>query len=128
MYKQLSEGVHMVRKIYILGGAQTDFSRNLSREQQTLFDLFKESVLAALEDANLTPKEIEVGHIGNFVAELFSGQGMLGGFFGHVEDGFYGLPSSRHEGACASGSLAILAALPPGTLRINSIPVTHAVS
>ena len=111
MYKQLSEGVHMVRKIYILGGAQTDFSRNLSREQQTLFDLFKESVLAALEDANLTPKEIEVGHIGNFVAELFSGQGMLGGFFGHVEDGFYGLPSSRHEGACASGSLAILAAM-----------------
>ena len=101
----------MTGKIYILGGAQTDFSKNVSRANENLFDLFKESVVAGLEDARLEPKDIEVGHIGNFVAELFTGQGMLGGYFGHVDEGFYGLPSSRHEGACASGSLAVLAAM-----------------
>ena len=52
-----------------------------------------------------------MGHVGNFVAELFTGQGMLGGYFGHVHPDFSGMPSSRHEGACASGSLAILAAM-----------------
>jgi acetyl-CoA C-acetyltransferase len=101
----------MKHKIYILGGAQTDFSKNYCRAEETLYDLFSESVTTGLVDANMEPKDIEVGHIGNFVAELFTGQGMLGGFFGHVHPDFYGLPSSRHEGACASGSLALLAAM-----------------
>ena len=67
--------------------------------------------MAGLQDAHLEPKDIEVGHVGNFVAELFTGQGMLGGYFGHVHPDFFGMPSARHEGACASGSLAILAAM-----------------
>jgi len=102
---------HMQKKIYILGGAQTDFSENWSRANKSLFDLFSNAVLAGLENANLAPKDIDVGHVGNFVAELFTGQGMLGGYFGHVHPDFSGMPSSRHEGACASGSLAILAAM-----------------
>lgn len=99
------------RKIYILGGAQTDFSENWSRSNKSLFDLFSAAVLAGLEDAKLEPNDIDVGHVGNFVAELFTGQGMLGGYFGHVHPDFSGMPSSRHEGACASGSLAILGAM-----------------
>ncbi len=101
----------MAHKIYILGGAQTDFSENWSRANKSLFDLFSEAVLSGLEDAAVEPKDIGVGHVGNFAAELFTGQGMLGGYFGHVHPDFSGLPSSRHEGACASGSLAILSAM-----------------
>lgn len=101
----------MKNKVYILGGAQTDFSQNWSRSGKSLFDLFSFTVLAGLEDAALEPKDIEVGHVGNFVAELFTGQGQLGGYFGHVHSDFSGMPSARHEGACASGSLAILAAM-----------------
>ncbi|MGJ8562791.1 MAG: acetyl-CoA acetyltransferase [Alphaproteobacteria bacterium] len=101
----------MRNKIYILGGAQTDFSQNWSRSNKSLFDLFSTAVLAGLEDAHLDPKDIDVGHVGNFVAELFTGQGMLGGYFGHVHPDFSGMPSARHEGACASGSLAILSAM-----------------
>lgn len=101
----------MKNKIYILGGGQTDFSQNWSRSNKSLFDLFSQAVLAGLQDAHLEPKDIEVGHVGNFVAELFTGQGMLGGYFGHVHPDFFGMPSARHEGACASGSLAILAAM-----------------
>lgn len=98
-------------KIYILGGSQTDFSENWTRSDRTLFDLFSHSVLSGLEDAQVQAADIEVGHVGNFVAELFTNQGMLGGFFGHVDSDFSGMPASRHEGACASGSLAILAAM-----------------
>lgn len=98
-------------KIYVLGGAQTDFAENWTRAKRSLFDLFSHGVLAALEDANVDAADIQVGHVGNFVAELFTHQGMLGGFFGHVHKDFSGMPASRHEGACASGSLAILAAM-----------------
>ena len=101
----------MSQAIYILGGHQTDFSANWTRNGKSLFDLFSESIRTALEKTRLDAKEIEVGHVGNFVAELFTGQGMLGGFFGHVHPDFSGMPSARHEGACASGSLAILAAM-----------------
>ena len=101
----------MQKKIYILGGAQTDFSQNWSRANKSLFDLFSGAVTAGLQNAKLEPKDIDVGHVGNFVAELFTGQGMLGGYFGHVHPNFSGMPASRHEGACASGSLAILAAM-----------------
>ncbi len=101
----------MSSDIYILGGAQTDFARNWTREGQSLFDLFAEAVRAGLSTTKLDAADVEVGHVGNFVAELFAGQGILGGFFGHVDEGFIGMPSARHEGACASGSLAVLAAM-----------------
>lgn len=98
-------------KIYILGGYQSDFSKNWDREGQTLFDLFSHSVLSALEATKVDARDVEVGHVGNFVAELFTGQGMLGGFFGHAHPDMAGMPASRHEGACASGSLAIMGAM-----------------
>ncbi len=101
----------MTKPVFILGGAQTDFSKNWTRDNRTLFDLFSHTVISGLESAKLEPKDVEVGHVGNFVAELFTGQGMLGGFFGHVHPDFAGMPAARHEGACASGSLAALAAM-----------------
>ncbi|MEE3236914.1 MAG: acetyl-CoA acetyltransferase [Pseudomonadota bacterium] len=101
----------MTQKIYMLGGAQTDFAENWSRSNKSMFDLFSDGVLAALANTRLEPKDIGVGHVGNFVGELFTGQGMLGGYFGHVHPDFSGMPASRHEGACASGSLAVLAAM-----------------
>lgn len=101
----------MTNDIYILGGYQTDFARNYAREGLTIFDLFKDGVEGAFATTALDPEEVEVTHVGNFVGELFTGQGMLGGFLGHVHPGLAGIPASRHEGACASGSLAILAAM-----------------
>ncbi|WP_379548077.1 acetyl-CoA acetyltransferase [Qipengyuania sp. DSG2-2] len=101
----------MAGNVYILGGHQTDFSQNYSREGRTIVDLLSDGVNGALAAAALDPEEIDVAHVGNFVGELFTGQGMLGGFLGHVHPALAGVPASRHEGACASGSLAILAAM-----------------
>lgn len=97
--------------IYILGGHQTDFSRNWQREQKLLFDLFSECVTEGLSAAQLDPKDIQVGHVGNFVSASYTGQAHLGGFFGHVDPSLAYLPASSHEAACASGSMAILAAM-----------------
>jgi acetyl-CoA C-acetyltransferase len=97
--------------IYILGGSQTDFARNWAREGLGLFDMFAETLREAVANAGLEPGQIEVGHVGNFVAELFAGQGLIGGFFGHVFPELAMLPTSRHEAACASGSIAILSAM-----------------
>ncbi|MFT6050451.1 MAG: acetyl-CoA C-acetyltransferase [Halioglobus sp.] len=97
--------------IYILGGSQTDFARNWAREGYELYDLFSDSLQEAVENADLEPGQIEVGHVGNFASELFAGQGLIGGFFGQVYPELADLPTSRHEAACASGSAAILAAM-----------------
>jgi acetyl-CoA C-acetyltransferase len=97
--------------VYILGGEQTDFSRNWAREELSLFDLFSETLAAATSKVGIEPTQIEVAHIGNFVGELFCGQGILGGFVGHVYPELVGIPTSRHEAACASGSMAALAAM-----------------
>jgi acetyl-CoA C-acetyltransferase len=97
--------------IYILGGAQTDFARNFTREGLGLFDLIREAVQAGLADAALSPGEVQVGHIGNFVAELLNRQSHLGGLLIEAEPGFRDLPVMRHEAACASGSMAVLSAM-----------------
>ena len=97
--------------IYILGGSQTDFARNWAREGLGLYDMFAETLREAVVNADIEPGEIEVGHVGNFVAELFAGQGLIGGFFGHVFPELAMLPTSRHEAACASGSIAVLSAM-----------------
>ncbi len=97
--------------IYILGGSQTDFARNWSREGLEIFDMFSETLVAAVANAGIEPAQIEVGHVGNFVAELFARQGLMGGFFGMVYPELASLPTSRHEAACASGSMAILSAM-----------------
>jgi len=96
--------------VYILGGWQTDFASNWARQDMDLADAFSEVVGNGLDSVGLDPKDIETGHVGNFVSELFAHQGLLGGFFGLVHPDFDGLPTARHEAACASGSVAILAA------------------
>ena len=96
--------------VYVLGGWQSDFAANWAREGKELADAFAEAVGQGLAAVDLEPADVETGHVGNFAAELFAGQGLLGGMFGLVHPTFDGLPTARHEAACASGSVAILAA------------------
>ena len=101
----------MTTPIYILGGTQTDFARNWDREDLDIYQMFKQTLDSALSSAGLEPEQIEVGHVGNFVGELFTGQGQLGGFFAEAHPELNSIPTSRHEAACASGSIALLAAM-----------------
>ncbi|MBW2245352.1 MAG: acetyl-CoA acetyltransferase [Deltaproteobacteria bacterium] len=97
-------------EVYVLGGYQTDFGRNWTKENKHFSALMRESVLGALERTEIAPEEIESAHVGNFAAGLYCMQGHLGAFFTEAHPAFSGLPTGRHEAACASGSIAILAA------------------
>jgi len=99
------------QRIYILGGTQTDFSRNWARENLSVYDMFADILKQGLESSQLDAADIQVGHVGNFVGDLFCGQAQMGGFFGHVDPALTYLPASRHEAACASSSMAILSAM-----------------
>lgn len=100
----------MTSSVYILGGDQTDFARNTAREGSGMFELLREAVLGAVAVARVESTEIESAHVGNFVGELFTGQGHLGGMFAAIDPALYGIPAARHEAACASGGIAMLAA------------------
>jgi acetyl-CoA C-acetyltransferase len=100
----------MAAPIFVLGGYQTDFARNWSKENKHIVAMLREVVAGGLEATGVDPKAIDVAHVGNFAAELYAMQGHLGAFLVDTDPAFSGLPTSRHEAACASGSIAILAA------------------
>lgn len=98
----------MTSSVYILGGYQTDFARNWRKEESNLREIMGEAVQGALEATGLAAHDIDTAHVGNFAGELYAKQGQLGGFFAEIDPDFGGLPTSRHEAACASGSISIL--------------------
>lgn len=101
----------MSTAIGILGGYQTDFSENWATLGRTAFDALGEAVLGALDDARIDPDQVDAFEVGNFVGELFLGQGQLGGMVASIHPAFAGKPGARHEAACASGSIAVLSAV-----------------
>ncbi|WP_339860771.1 acetyl-CoA acetyltransferase [Paremcibacter congregatus] len=100
----------MSGKIYLLGGHQTDFATNWLRQDREIFDVFRDTLNQGLNNCGLDYDDLDCGHVGNFNGELFNHQGIMGGYFGMVDPKLSGLPTGRHEAACASGSIALLAA------------------
>ncbi|GGZ64034.1 acetyl-CoA acetyltransferase [Paraglaciecola chathamensis] len=101
----------MSQYIYLLGGAQTDFGRNWAKEQKDIYALFEACLQDGLCQTKIDPSDVDVAHVGNFVADLFTGQSQLNGFFAHAEPAFGNIPTMRHEAACASGSMALISAM-----------------
>lgn len=104
--------------IYILGGSQTDFQRNWTKEGKNVIALLRENIFDALDKIEMSIEDIEMLKarnkiaifVGNFIAEDYLNQGHLGALLTEVDSIFYGIPSARYEAACASGSVAIDAA------------------
>jgi acetyl-CoA C-acetyltransferase len=97
--------------IWILGGYQSDFARNLTREGRDFADLTSELVTETLAAAKVEPSDVEVIHLANAFGEMFARQAHLGAMPATVNAGLWDTPASRHEAACASGSVATLAAI-----------------
>jgi acetyl-CoA C-acetyltransferase len=95
----------------ILGGYQSDFARNLAREGLGVGELVKEIVTNTLARAGVGPEQVESLHVGNAFGQLYTGQGHLGAMPATVVPELWGVPAMRHEAACASGSIATLAAM-----------------
>lgn len=97
--------------MWILGGYQSDFARNLAREDRDFADLTREIVDQTLAEAMIDAADIDVVHVANAFGEMFARQGHLGAMPATVHEGLWGTPATRHEAACASGSVAALAAM-----------------
>ena len=105
-------------KVYVLGGAQTDFERNWKKEGKGMVAILKEVMADGLAHAGLSFDDVKALNgdnrvacfVGNFIAEKYVDQGHLGAFLTEVDPAFYGVPSARYEAACASSSVAIDAA------------------
>lgn len=101
----------MSESVWIVGGYQSDFSRNVSREGLEVSDLVAEVARGALDAAGIDLGRVGVVHVGNAFGQVYTGQGHLGAMPATVLPELWGVPATRHEGACASGSLAVLAAM-----------------
>ena len=108
-----------MEKAYILGGAQTDFERNWHKEGKNMIALLREALRDGLSECDLSFSDIQelnkankvACFAGNFIAEKYVEQGHLGALLTKVDEAFYGVPSARYEAACASGSVALDAAI-----------------
>jgi acetyl-CoA C-acetyltransferase len=116
---QQGKGGKVMKKTYILGGAQTDFERNWTKEGKNVIALLKEVVADGFMETGITFEDIKelnkenrvACFVGNFIAEKYISQGHLGGLLTEVDPAFYGIPSARYEAACASSSVALDAAI-----------------
>lgn len=105
-------------KIKIIGQAITQFGELWS---WSLEDLLSEAMTKALTDANLEPQSIEAIFVANMSAGMMENQVHLGALASQILSQLPGYtvgrgskrqpaPAFRIEGACASGSLALLVA------------------
>lgn len=101
----------MSSPVFILGGYQTDFARGYAREGLDISDMMREAIEGALNDAQVDVADVETVHVGNAFSELQRQQGHLGALAIQVVPELWGRPAMRHEGACASSSLAVLSAM-----------------
>ncbi len=96
---------------FVLGGHQTDFSRNFAREGVDLALVVGDTIDEALDAADLDAGDVEAIHVGNAFGELFVQQAQMGALPATARPALWGVPAARHEAACASGSVALLAAM-----------------
>ncbi|MGI8937354.1 MAG: acetyl-CoA acetyltransferase [Iamia sp.] len=101
----------MTNGVWILGGSQTDFARSVAKEGLEIDALVGEATRDALDEAGVGAERIDVIHVGNAFGPLLTGQSHLGAMPATVDERLWGKPASRHEAACASGSIAILSAM-----------------
>lgn len=106
-------------KVYVLGGAQTDFERNWYKEGKNVIALLREVLEESLKSCGMSFSDVSelnkknkiACFVGNFIAEKYIDQGHLGALLTEVDSAFYGVPSARYEAACASGSVALDSAI-----------------
>jgi acetyl-CoA C-acetyltransferase len=97
--------------VWIIGGYQSDFARNFTKESLEIGDLVRETTTGTLAEAGVSPAQVEVIHVANAMGEFYVKQGHLGSMVASVVPDLAGVPSTRHEAACASGGVAVLAAM-----------------
>lgn len=87
-----------MREVAVLGVGQSQFGK---LPERSVTDLGREAVLAAIKDAGIKPKEIQVAHTSRMVDAVVTGQTIL------KEVGVTDIEMINVENACAGGSTAV---------------------
>lgn len=93
-----------MREVAILGVSMTKFGKLLGT---SLRDIAAEAILAAVKDAGISLKDIDMAHVGNGLQGLITGQEGIRGQILLQEVGLGGIPVINVENACASGTTAL---------------------
>jgi acetyl-CoA C-acetyltransferase/acetyl-CoA acyltransferase len=92
-----------LRKVAIVGTGHTPFT---FATEKTSIELFSEAAMDAINEAKLTPKDIQALYLGNCLGDFTEGQAMIQSYAAN-DIGAFHIPATRFEGACASSSLAV---------------------
>ena len=112
------------RRVFIVGGDHSGFIGKFhpdfiwkghpdfgKRQNPSLEQHLKTAVVRALEKTGVPAAAVQKGYVGNFTGELFAKQGHLGAMMSGAHPDLKYKPFMRVEGACASGGLALVAAI-----------------
>lgn len=91
-----------MRQVAVVGIGMTKFGVS----QKTELEMFSEAAMDAINESNLRPKDIQALFLGNAVGDLTEGQTVIASHAA-AEIGLSGIPATRFEGACASGTMAV---------------------
>ncbi|MDD4775378.1 MAG: hypothetical protein PHG75_02620 [Syntrophomonas sp.] len=92
-----------MRRVAVIGTGHSKFCFN---SPKTSLEMLAEVALDAINEANITPRDVQAINVGNVLGPFEEGQGMIQSFFAN-DIGCFNVPASRFEGACASGSMAV---------------------
>jgi acetyl-CoA C-acetyltransferase len=93
----------MMRRVAVIGTGHSKFCYN---SPKTSVELLAEVAMDAINEAHITPGDIQAVNVGNVLGDFEEGQGMVQSFLAN-DIGCFNVPASRFEGACASGSMAV---------------------
>lgn len=91
-----------MREVAVVGVGMTKFGPS----EKTNVELFSEAAMEAITESNLEPKDIQALYLGNVFSGFEEGQETISAYAA-ADIGIPYIPTTRFEGACASGSVAI---------------------
>jgi len=93
-----------MREVYVVGVGMTKFGRSEFKSQ---LELFGEAAMDAINESSLKPKDIQALFLGNAQGDADEGITVIASHAA-AEIGLNNVPAIKLEGACASGTVAIV--------------------
>ena len=92
-----------MREVAILGVGMTHFGVS----EKTQIEMFAEAATDAISASNIKPEDVQAVYVGNADGNLEEGQSVIASMC-TADIGLRGTPATRFEGACSSGTLAVI--------------------
>jgi acetyl-CoA C-acetyltransferase len=92
-----------LREVAVVGVGMTKFGTS----EKTSVEMFAEAAMDAINASNIKLEDIQAVYLGNADGNIEEGQGVIAPM-STADIGLQGLPTTRFEGACSSGTLAVI--------------------